>query len=81
MIAAGIMLALAGMIALIAAAAQAAQNHSYAACSGGVTGKVIRKRKRNVKNGVSRELTVSYTVNGAAYEWVVGAPPPEPRMN
>lgn len=69
----GIMLGFAGIIVLIAGLAQAAQNRSYAACSEAATGTVMRKRSRYVKNGVSHELTVSYTVGGIAYEKVVGA--------
>lgn len=73
MIGFGLMLAFAGIIVLIAGAAQAMQNRSYAACSETVMGTVTRKRSRNVKNGKSHELTVSYTVDGTAYEKVVGA--------
>ena len=73
MIAFEIMLILAGIIVLIAAAAQAGQNRSFAACSETTIGTVTRKRSRNVKNGKSHELTVSYTVDGTPYEKVVGA--------
>ena len=73
MTAVGIMLGFAGIIVLIAGLAQGAQNRTYAACSETVKGTVTRKQSRNVKNGKSHELTVSYTVGGIAYEKVVGA--------
>ena len=69
----GILLSLAGIILLIAGLAQYAQNRSFTACSENIAATITRKRKRNVNNSVSYELTASYTVNGSPYEKTVGA--------
>ncbi len=71
----GILLAIAGVIVLIAALAQALQNRSYAACSEKMQVTVAQKTSRRVKNGRVYELYVNYNVNGIDYErWIgVGA--------
>ena len=68
----GLMLALAGIILLIAALAQAVQNRSYAACSEKAAATVTHKTSRKTKNGRSYELLVAYEVNEIAYEKWIG---------
>lgn len=77
MIKLGIVLALTGIILLIAAAAQAIQNRSYALSSGDATATVTHKSRIRTKRATRYELTVAYTVDGVDYTRRVGATPAE----
>lgn len=71
MIGFGLVLALAGVILLIAGAAQALQNRAFRDAQM-VTGTVINKRSKQMKNGRAYLLKLSYSVDDIAYERELG---------
>ena len=70
----GSVLALAGMVLLVAALAYRAQNKLYIVCTEETRATVTGKQRRNKRSHV---LTVSYSVQGVPFENAVGAAPEE----